>query len=304
MLKELLSYKPDIICLQEVSSRVFSEDLKPFLSSKGFNGFYTQGLNTRHGIAQATFVRIEGIEVLQYEHKHLKNHFLSPTKGSQEFRNKISQVSQSVQLLRFSVRGSNAECILANVHLFYDPSFSDVKVYQALIVCQLTEQFANGCKNILMAGDFNSLPSCDYDGVPLAQANRGWGDPRDEQSGVYRIISKGSLERHHPHHPDSFKNRQPLPNVSSHATSFGPLLNPLGSFRNVYHEFYKRSENFYALVTTKTDSFAGLIDHIFFQGSITLQAVVAGVASADIDLIPNEYFPSDHISIGAEFSIL
>jgi len=45
-------YNADIICLQEVDSKVFSNDLIPILSSVGFNGiFHKKGGTVSEGLA-------------------------------------------------------------------------------------------------------------------------------------------------------------------------------------------------------------------------------------------------------------
>ncbi|KAL3217577.1 hypothetical protein MRX96_032211 [Rhipicephalus microplus] len=42
LVKELLGYKGDLVCLQEVDRRVFQQDLEPILGDHGFGGYYTK----------------------------------------------------------------------------------------------------------------------------------------------------------------------------------------------------------------------------------------------------------------------
>ena len=54
--------------------------------------------------------------------------------------------------------------------------------------------------------------------------------------------------------------------------------------------------------------FMSLVDYIFFNGSIvpirTLNIPDINKIAFDIGYLPNEYFPSDHISLCADFQIM
>lgn len=50
-IKELAGYQSDIMCLQEVDSKIFLFDLEPFFAEKSYSGYFKKKGTTAEGLA-------------------------------------------------------------------------------------------------------------------------------------------------------------------------------------------------------------------------------------------------------------
>ncbi|KAG2498277.1 hypothetical protein HYH03_003538 [Edaphochlamys debaryana] len=212
-------------------------------------------------------------------------------------------------------RGTGRQLVAACTHLFWNPSFPDVKAFQASVLCRELAAFvrqhcgqegAEGRVPVVLAGDFNSL-SCKM--LPDVFDPR---IPRGGEgglvSGVYTLLTRGTLPPEHPDHPAT--RRRPgeagLPEFRGR-----PLTSSGLRLASSYCLAHGRDP----ALTTRTNTFAGTLDYIFItpqnlhvrhtlelpydDDSSQSRPVRDPLADVAFPPIPNEAFPSDHLSLAA-----
>lgn len=108
---------------------------------------------------------------------------------------------------------------------------------------------------LIFCGDFNSLPTI-FNETSSSH----------EPSALFEYLERGVLSEHHPHHPDTYfkvlgDNKNP--NIGDFRLH-DPLLNIFS-----VPEF----KNDQPLATTKTDDFAGWIDHVWVSKEVSVDMV-------------------------------
>ncbi|THU69518.1 hypothetical protein C4D60_Mb08t15240 [Musa balbisiana] len=230
---------------------------------------------------------------------------------------------------------SNHIIVVANTHIYWDPNWADIKLAQVKYLLSRLSQFKELVSNkftcipsVLVAGDFNSTPgdeiltTTDADSpkffwkwrpqgtMIIGFFGRGYrGDEGEEQAAdtteVRSVHSKGEGSM----------------DVDTGAGIDSKWRGAESSESDVYRYLVSASEvapiqlrSLYAAhggeptFTNCTPDFTGTLDYIFLSGS-HLRAVslleVPGPESADvIGGLPNHHHPSDHLPIGADFSVV
>jgi mRNA deadenylase 3'-5' endonuclease subunit Ccr4 len=184
LLYELLAFKPDIICLQEVDCNVYKSLFEPVLESKGYQGFYSNKACAQQQEGCAMFWSLRTFQrdplVHQYYLKdlfHEKNNeqlelweslhdidrlFEDNCELGRITTEKVGQVLQLAELRLLSRSKNRPERILVgNTHLFYHPLADHIRTIQAYMVCRKMdfERRRNGrpCP-LVFCGDLNSGP--------------------------------------------------------------------------------------------------------------------------------------------------
>jgi len=190
--------------------------------------------------------------------------------------------------------------IVANVHIHWDPEFSDVKLIQTVMLMSELDNFAqkvqidrglsyrnsiNGAPGIpfFLCGDFNSLP----------------------ESGVLQFLLDSKIPTHHPDFKDlaydGFMSRfsQAVSPGSGHDSS------------QLIHRFaIKRAyQNEHLPFTNYTYDFKGILDYIFYSYETLAPVALLGPVSKEwfdeyrVIGCPNPHHPSDHVPLLCEFEI-
>eukprot|EP00584_Thalassiosira_punctigera_P022339 CAMPEP_0172557528 /NCGR_PEP_ID=MMETSP1067-20121228/73752_1 /TAXON_ID=265564 ORGANISM="Thalassiosira punctigera, Strain Tpunct2005C2" /NCGR_SAMPLE_ID=MMETSP1067 /ASSEMBLY_ACC=CAM_ASM_000444 /LENGTH=1101 /DNA_ID=CAMNT_0013346633 /DNA_START=230 /DNA_END=3536 /DNA_ORIENTATION=- len=188
IIHEILEYCPDVIALQEVDTDVFEGLLKPVLTAKGYEGYYSQkGVDPASGVREgcAIFWSLEVFEsvrpadmrthtfrdmIQQFscEERMHKKQWKSlgdmadlverhnPLKHV--LHNKLGHVMQTVVLTQ---RTSGEKVVIGNSHLFYHPMASHIRCLKILVACRQLEieHKENQHCPIVFCGDFNSHPN-------------------------------------------------------------------------------------------------------------------------------------------------
>lgn len=194
LLKELLGYNADLICLQEVDSSIFSKHLVPAFSLKSrLAGLMALKENMHEGCAifydqdkfrllEQTDLRIS--ELLKKEcfselHRQIQTNF--QLKGRWEVRPNVLQVAAFECAEPAGQSSDNPKdkrvVLVFNTHFYFHPDSDHIRLLQAcMIVKEIEDQMAKygalyGTVTPVVAGDFNSCP----------------------EFGVYRLFTEGKV---------------------------------------------------------------------------------------------------------------
>ncbi|CAN1144253.1 Carbon catabolite repressor protein 4 homolog 1 [Linum perenne] len=307
LLREIVGYRADIVCLQEVQNDHFEEFFAPELDKHGYqalykrktNEVYSGNPNTIDGCA--TFFRRDRFShVKKYEVEFNKaaqslTEALVPSAQRKTALNRL--VKDNVALIvvleaKFSNQGVDNPgkrqllCV-ANTHVNVHPDLKDVKLWQVLTLLKGLEKIAASADiPMLVCGDFNSLPGS----APHALLAMGKVDP------LHSDIAVDPLSILRPHS----KLTHQLPLVSAYS-SFARLGVGLGQQQRRKLD----SATNEPLFTNCTRDFIGTLDYIFYTAdSLTVEALLELLDEESLrkdTALPSPEWSSDHIALLAEF---
>ncbi|XP_059048899.1 2',5'-phosphodiesterase 12 [Achroia grisella] len=280
ILKELLGYNADIICLQEVDGKIFQSSLSPLLGSDGFEGkFYKKGKEVAEGLA--CFYRKDRYDLLD-EEKILLSDEVKTRLSLQSIWNAIKDNSPLITRLldRSTVASAtilqsfenpNDVIIVGNTHLYFHPDADHIRLIQGGIIVywlneirsNLIKQMPNKRISVILCGDFNSVPSC----------------------GIYQLYTTGSA-------PSSLLDWKSNADEAVHNLS-------------LQQDLHLRSACGTPPFTNFTAGFADCLDYIFYDKS-NLEVVQVVPLPSEEELrvhiaLPSIVFPSDHIALISDF---
>jgi len=300
MLRELVAYDADVVCLQELQADHY-EELKPAFEKLGYASCFKA--KTREDMGTAG--RIDGCATLfrearfrQIEERSLEYDAVAPlffsdhTNNPQAVQARKRLVHGNVALLLLlEERVSQRRLLLANTHLFWDPNYADVKLVQALALVRAIERRC-GDVAVLIGADLNALP----------------------ESAVYELLSAGCVRPQHKELRSISRNAVKAAVVDA----LHPLEHSLG-LQSAY-AFVQGGEE--PLFTNYTTRFKGTLDYLWYSKHHLRPMSVLAVPSED-DLfgraesgdgagdkrksmygLPNTTWPSDHIPMVAEFEFI
>ncbi|KAF8774889.1 2' like protein [Argiope bruennichi] len=270
LLKELIGYKSDIICLQEVEDRVFERDLEPILNLKGYSGYYTkkgghryEGVATFFQTSKFRFKRKYDILLNRIvKEKHIYGELFSKVAGNLKDMNKLLSQKSVLQLLLLEhIHLPGYELLVANTHLYSNKDSPEVRLIQAAVCTAFIEHTVNR-KNlqspgIIFCGDFNSLP----------------------HSPTYNFLMSGKYEC--------------SANWNRSSDANGDTV--------LEHNLRLDSACGTPEYTNYTAEFKGCLDYIFYNKDILKVTDVVPMPRHEQVIaqkaLPSEYFPSDHIAL-------
>lgn len=302
ILQEVLLYGSDIICLQEVDTESYENYFAEHLSQHDYDGVHypksrarTMSGDERRGVdGCATFFKNTKFALVEQQLIEFNQIAMRRPdfKKTEDMFNRVMTKDQIAVVTLLEHRASGARLIVANTHIHWDPEFRDVKLVQTAMlmdeVSKIANDFArlparmnlaegydkaptysNGTKiPTIVCGDFNSIP----------------------ESGVYEFLSRGAVEKDH----DDF-----MSHVYGHYTSDG--LSHKFNLKSAYSHINELP------FTNYTSGFFEVIDYMFYTSqSMGVTGLLGEADRSYLDQtvgFPNAHFPSDHISLLAEFKI-
>ncbi|KAG7694423.1 hypothetical protein KL933_003756 [Ogataea haglerorum] len=192
--EEILSYKTNIICLQEVETKTYEEYWVPLMESHGYKSVFhcksrartMNDKNAKKVDGCATFFQTSMFElidkkIIEYGRVVMTQDKYKKTEDIfNRFMNKDNIAS--ISILHHIPTGN--KIVLANTHLHWDPEFNDVKTMQVAVLLEelrvLLLKYTNSKDELnkiplLICGDFNS----------------------QTDSAVYQLFSQGSVKEHY-----------------------------------------------------------------------------------------------------------
>lgn len=288
IVSELISNKADIICLQEVESEHLQSLYRPKLARYGYECLYKQ----------KTGYKIDGCAIF-YKTKlfHLLNY-----KGIEFNRTDVTNLLNRdnvgiIAVLRPKLASKIAppQLVIANTHLLFNPKRSDVKLAQLKLFLSELEEISlqrydttNDKRShhpTILCGDLNSVPN----------------------SNVNKFIIKNLADRVRTRASSQEQANDGSPQNAKEGSSENEIERDCMS--DVSHTF--RFESVYPTSTRDGKRYVStfsnsIVDYIFFTPKLRLESYKALLTEEqlrEIGPIPNSEYPSDHLTLEAQFSI-
>ncbi|KAG0148568.1 hypothetical protein CROQUDRAFT_714425 [Cronartium quercuum f. sp. fusiforme G11] len=298
ILRELLQYEAEVICLQEVGTDAY-EFFERSLGMIGYTGklyLKSRARAKRKGAQKrvnadgcAIFFKLSIFELIEYHSVD----FCDQSVVSDPI---IAELARSRMVSRDNIaltavlkhKCTGARQLVTNVHIHWDPLAIDVRIAQTAILTRKLKELSERVKDhhldthtpsrdaapqysdpsIIVCGDFNSRPD----------------------SGVYHYLSSGALDSDH----NDYTSHKYWPFTASniqHTLKLQSAYSHRGELR----------------FTTYKSDYQATIDYIFYSpNSLAVTGVLGAVDRRDYANaigFPNAQFPSDHVPILAEFQL-
>ena len=311
LIEELERLSADVFCLQEITERSLHKTFVPSFKKLGLEcaGFgvakdekfsksapsssdtmMSRKLLDPRTLGCAVFCDSNVVKVLSSKRVFLRDFAPLGSSRSEEFCADVHGKTNIMVMLLLEIIGTGKKVVLANTHLFWDPKREDIKTIQGYAVAGALSKFCevNGFSTsdpppIILCGDFNGMPyrpgnsknnpSTDANPAPDSVV----ADTAVPDSALFELLTSGTLPIDHPQHPDRWYTRVIPPLM---CPRIGPLSTPW-RLRNTF--MLTPFVPFAPAFTTKTNDFAGWIDHIWVddqQVEVT-HTLVPPVCSAD-----------------------
>jgi len=292
ILRELVNYRADVMCLQEVQADHFENFLEPELAKYNYAGIHkckTREFMGRYGKMDgcAILYRRDKFSIVPGGVHDIEFNAIARSRhgGDKRLLNRLlkDNVAQVVLLEMIAPHPSTRrQLLVANTHINASPEFDDVKLWQTqhllLEVERVMTQHSGSVNQIplVMAGDFNSLPGSD----------------------PHTLLASGGLQPETDPHGllNSLPLRHTLPLRSAMAT--------VGAHANASAESHElqRMEPPY---TNYTAHFVGTLDYIFYTyDRLSVGGLLQMVEDGQVQqhtALPSPLFSSDHVPLLSEF---
>uniref|UniRef100_A0A7S2X3A0 Carbon catabolite repressor protein n=1 Tax=Chloropicon roscoffensis TaxID=1461544 RepID=A0A7S2X3A0_9CHLO len=314
LVNEIVSYRPDIFCLQEVQSDHYENFFKPEMSKYGYDSVYKKKTSEVYAGGNmvidgcGTFYRRDRFSII----KKYDVEFNKAALSLSEALNANSQKKAALnRLLKDNVAlivvlealeppdpaaaaaGKRQLLCVANTHIHANSELKDVKLWQVHTLLKGLEKIAASANiPMLVAGDFNSIPG----------------------SAAHSLLAQGRVPIDHPElsvdplgilrPPSKLCHQLPLMSAYAALAQQGPALQTPSAKKQ---KKCMDEETCEPRFTNYTVDFNGAIDYMFYTGdSLVTSAVLelpdeSDILRRNISALPNAEWSSDHIALMAEF---
>ncbi|EIE19641.1 hypothetical protein COCSUDRAFT_54570 [Coccomyxa subellipsoidea C-169] len=309
LLKELLNYNADIMCLQEVQSNHYTEFLQPELAKAGYTAIYkkkTMEIYTGNSYAIdgcATFFKTDRFALVKKYEVEFNKAALSlaesiPLDQRKGALNRLLKDNVALIVVLEALDPPNPDAAaqgrrqlicIANTHIHANPELNDVKLWQVNTLLKGLEKIAASADiPMLVAGDFNSVPG----------------------SAAHTLLLKRGVDPNHPELANDPLNIFKAPSklqhrlVLSSAYAAGHEAAADADPRHRRRNDHKHHEPKF---TNVSKDFKGTLDYIFFTSESLVPVSLLDlpddslVQKAKGSGLPNEHWSSDHIALMSEF---
>ncbi|XP_028757415.1 carbon catabolite repressor protein 4 homolog 1 isoform X2 [Neltuma alba] len=299
LLREIIKYNADIICLQEVQSDHFENFFESKLTEEGYMAIYKKKNNEVYTGNQlvtdgcATFYRRHLFkEVEKHEVEFIKKtspviEALEPDLRSEASKHLMKDNVALVVILgtlenSCTKYAAQSRICVVNAHICSDPKLPDVKLFQVVTLVNELEKMLQSEIPLLICGDFNSVP----------------------QSDPYTFMVNGKVESSESVDPYGVYQHLKLVHrflLASAYASFGLAAamdeRQLGKFNQKTRE---------PVLTFRSKRFSKTLDYIFYTvNSLEVEAVLDLLDHEDVaNGLPSPLWSSDHIALMSSFRIL
>ncbi|KAL6540434.1 Carbon catabolite repressor protein 4 1 [Orobanche minor] len=307
LLREIIGYHADIVCLQEVQSDHFEEFFVPELDKHGYQACFKRktaevfvaSINSVDGCAtffrRDRFTHVKKYEVEFNKAAHSLTDALVPSAQKRNALNRLVKDNVALILVLEAKFGSQGIDIpgkrqlvcVANTHVHVSQELKDVKLWQVHTLLKGLEKIAASADiPMLVCGDFSSVPG----------------------SAPHSLLAMGKVD---PLHPDLAVDPLGILRPTAKLTHQLPLVSAYSSFARVGVglglEQRRRMDpaTNEPLFTNCTRDFIGTHDYIFYSAdSLTVESLLELVDEDSLrkdTALPSPEWSSDHIALLAEF---
>ncbi len=318
ILQEIQSEDPDFVCLQEVNTNSFEEFFSMKLAYADYKGIFwpkTRSKTMSEKDAKvadgcAAFYKASKYILLDKQVIDFANIAIHrpDMKNQHDIYNRVMPRDDIAVVTFFENRLTGARIVIVNTHIFWNPAYADVKLIQIAILLEYLSKLLNNKyvswpaskdKKKYAVADENADPetpanSMEYTSsaqLPLVLCTDLNSTP---DSSVYELLSTGNVARDH---PELGKYQY------GHFTRDG-IQHPF-SLRSAYSLLNDTPDE--VTFTNYTPGFIGMIDHIWYSTSALEVTALLGRVDPEymkrVPGFPNYHFPSDHLSLLAEFLV-
>ncbi|XP_010549782.1 PREDICTED: carbon catabolite repressor protein 4 homolog 1 [Tarenaya hassleriana] len=308
LLREIVGYRADIVCLQEVQSDHFEEFFGPELDKHGYqalfkrktNEVFSGNTNTIDGCA--TFFRRDRFS-------HVKKYEVEFNKAAQSLTEAVIPIAQKKTALNRLVKDNVALIVVleakfgnraadnpgkrqllcvANTHVNVPQELKDVKCWQVHTLLKGLEKIAASADiPMLVCGDFNTVPG----------------------SAPHSLLAMGKIE---PLHPDLMVDPLGILRPHTKLTHQLPLVSAYSSFARMGGSLVAEQQRRRMdpttnepLFTNCTRDFTGTLDYILYTAdTLTVESLLELLDEESLrkdTALPSPEWSSDHIALLAEF---
>ncbi|ORD93439.1 CCR4 [Enterospora canceri] len=275
LMQTIVAYNLDIVSLQEVDVGVFNSFYKENLSKKlDYDGVMlpkksydpnTDGFKKLYG--QATFWKRSKFRLVEQINIDLQAKIMGDKrfKYLSDVHTRLTNKTNMGLITVLETTTTSTTIIVANVHLYYNPEFTDVKAIQLMVFFEEVEFVKEKYKNsrVIFLGDFNTL----------------------KKTVLYEYVTNRKMD-----------------GAVFEPYDYGTLNDGIAHNLRLMDAYDGQEITF----TNFTPTFKEVIDYIFYSDGLSLTSVISPVEdeyTAKTIGLPNIHFPSDHILIGAKFTV-
>ncbi|KAL6555472.1 Carbon catabolite repressor protein 4 1 [Orobanche gracilis] len=307
LLREIVGYSADVVCLQEVQSDHFEEFFAPELDKHGYQAVFKKksgevfGGNISNIDGCATFFRRDRFS-------HVKKYEVEFNKAAQSLTDALVPSSQKKNALNRLIKDNIALIIVleakfsnqgidipgkrqlfcvANTHVHVHQEMKDVKLWQVHTLLKGLEKIAASADiPMLVCGDFNSVPG----------------------SAPHTLLALGKVD---PLHPDLAVDPLGILRPTTKLTHQLPLVSAYSSFVRIGVGLGLEQRRKMDLATNEprftncTRDFIGTHDYIFYSAdTLTVERLLELLDEDSLrkdTALPSPEWSSDHIALLAEF---
>ncbi|XP_011158190.3 2',5'-phosphodiesterase 12 isoform X1 [Solenopsis invicta] len=276
ILKEIIGFNGDIMCLQEVDKSIYEYDLLPSLYMLNYDGVFITKNEISEGLA--TFFNQDRFEKLGFQCSVMAQNVDFPKFAAiwskidnDKMKERFLSRNTTIQVTTLRSKENRSEILLiGNTHLYFKPDADHIRLLQGYyavtyihdVAKRIQEENSECNVSVILCGDFNSVPEC----------------------GIYQLMT----ENYVPETCEDWKSNteEAIKNIS--LTQDLCMSSACGT-----PEY-----------TNYTPEFSACLDYIFYErDKFEVEQVVPMPSKEELTLhtgLPSVVFPSDHISLCAD----
>ena len=319
-MQEIQAQDADFVCLQEIEKEAFEDFFSMKLAYSGYRGVFWSRSRARTMSEKdkktvdgcATFYKSSKYILLDKQGVEFGNTAINrpDAKGQTDIFNRIMSRDHIGLLTFFENRETGSRLLIAGTHIYWDPKYADVKLIQVALLMAAINKAAEKYSKLPACKDKKTYALADMDTdtvseIPDYAPSKEYSKTQiplvicsdlnsTYESGVYELLSKGQVS---PDHPE-------IKGFSYGDFTKHGIEHPF-QLRSAYTNLDKTPDAI--PFTNYTGTFRGVIDHIWYStNALENVALLGGIDSEYMSKVPgfpNYHFPSDHMSLMAEFVV-